>query len=112
MPKFDPSFARHCNYRTVAVSKTTATANISTASDGCPGQDYLERVIVIAGSTAAPGAVKVLDGDVQILNHNAQLTAYTGSNVYVYEIGCLSQSTKGFNITTGTSVTALAIGRF
>jgi hypothetical protein len=110
MTQFDKSVARACNYKKIAAGQTTAQVSVS--GDGIRGNDYLERVVVVAASTAAPGAVSVFDGTTSLLVHNAQITGYTLSNVYVYEIGVLCDSTKGFNITTGTSVSALAIGRF
>jgi hypothetical protein len=109
MPKFDVSVGRACNYKAVAAAQTTA--QISVSSDGCPGQDYLERIIITAVTTAV-GAVTLFDGATTLLTHNAQITAYTGTNVYTYELGILSQTTKGFNVTTGSSVSVVAVGRF
>jgi hypothetical protein len=94
----------------VAAGQTTA--NISTPGDAVYMRDYLERVIVVAASTAAPGAVSVFDGATSLLVHNAQITGYTLSNVTVYEIGVHAQTTVGFNITTGTSIFAVAVGIF
>jgi hypothetical protein len=109
MPRFNEDVAKHCNYKVIAASQTTS--QVSRAGDGIVGKDYLERVIVTAASTLG-GAVSVFDGTNTLLVHNAQVTAYTGSNVYVYEIGVACDTTKGFNITTGASVSCLAVGRF
>jgi hypothetical protein len=46
------------------------------------------------------------------VTHIAQLTGYLGDNVWTYELGVLCDSTKGFNITTGASVSCLAVGKF
>jgi hypothetical protein len=97
-------------WKKVAAGQTTA--NISTPGNDVVGRDYLERVILTAASTAAPGAVSVFDGGTSLLVHNAQITGYTLSNVTVYEIGVHAQTTAGFNITTGTSIFAVAVGIF
>jgi hypothetical protein len=97
-------------YRKVAASQTTAQISIS--ADQTKGRDYLHRVIVTAASTAAPGAVTIFDGTTSLLTHNVQITGYTGTNVYTYDVGVISDSTKGFNVTTGSSVSVVCIGRF
>lgn len=97
------------NYRKVAASQTTAQVSVS--ADQTKGRDYLHRVIITAVTTAV-GAVTVFDGTTSLLVHNAQVTGYTGSNVYVYEVGVLADSTKGFNVTTGSSISAVCVGRF
>jgi hypothetical protein len=97
--------------KAVSVSAGQTTANISTASDGVAGRDYIERLVVTSASTAAPGAVTLLDGAQSILVH-AMPSAFTSSLVTVYELGITAQTTKGFNITTGTSVSCVAIGNF
>jgi hypothetical protein len=109
MAKFNEDVAKTCNYKVVAASQTTS--QVSKAGDGIVGKDYLERVILTAATTAV-GAVTVYDGTTALLVHNAQVTGYTGSNVYVYELGVACDSTKGFNITTGASISCLAVGRF
>jgi hypothetical protein len=96
-------------WKNVAASATTAP--ISAPGDGVPGRDYLERVIVNAATTLV-GVVTVFDGDTSLLVHNAAHTGFPGSNVTVYEIGAFAQTTEGFNITTGSSVSCMAIGRF
>jgi hypothetical protein len=96
-------------YKKVAAGQTTA--QISTPSDGIRGNDYLERVIITCATTAV-GAVSVFDGTTSLLVHNALVTGNLGTNVYTYELGVLCDSTKGFNVTTGASVSVVCIGRF
>jgi hypothetical protein len=110
MARFNPNVARACNYKKIPASSTAA--QVSVPGDGIRGNDYLERVVVIAASTAAPGIVTVFDGTTSLVVHNVQITGYTLSNIVVYEVGVLCDSTVGFNISCGTSVSALAIGRF
>jgi hypothetical protein len=96
-------------YRKVAASQTTAQISIS--DNQTKGRDYLHRVIVTALSTAG-GAVTVFDSTVSLLVHNAQVTGNLGSNVFVYDVGVVSDTTKGFNVTTGSSVSVVCVGRF
>ena len=110
MPQFDLSGRPLRNIsKSIAASQTTAQMSVS--GDGVPGRDYLERVILTAATTAV-GAVSVFDGTVTLLTHNAQVTGYTGSNVYVYDIGATATTTKGFNVTTGSSIACVCIGSF
>jgi hypothetical protein len=108
MPRYDAG-GRAVNNRNVAVAAGQTTAQIS-VSGRCQ-DDYLERVIITQATTAV-GAVNVFDGTTSILLHNAQVTGYLGSNVHVYDIGTMCTSTKGFVITTGSSVTCVAVGWF
>jgi hypothetical protein len=109
MAKFQRDVARTCDYVKVAASATTAP--VSKSGDGIVGKDYLERLIVVAATTAAtPGAVTLFDGDVTLLTH--LVGANANGTVYTYELNILAQTTEGFNITTGTSVFALAVGLF
>jgi hypothetical protein len=98
-------------YKWKAVAAAQTTAQISDSSDAVAGRDYLQRVILTAATTAV-GAVTVYDGAQALLVHNAQVTGFLGSNVTVYEIGVTAQTTKGFNITTGSSIVAIAVGVF
>ncbi len=97
--------------KAISVAASQTTAQISASGDAVAGRDYLARVVVTSASTAAPGAVTVLDGAQSILVH-AMPSAFTSSLVTVYELGLTAQTTKGFNITTGTSVSCVAIGNF
>ena len=97
-------------FRKIAASSTTAA--VSVPGDQVKGRDYLERVVITAASTAAPGAVTVFDGATSLLVHNAQLSGYTGTNVYTYNLGITSDTTVGFNVSCGTSVSCLCVGIF
>jgi hypothetical protein len=96
-------------YTKVVAGQTTA--NISTAGDGVPGRDYISHLIITAASTAAPGAVTLLDGTTSLCVHSFQAATF-GSLVETVIIDAVASSTKGFNITTGTSVSVVAVGRF
>jgi hypothetical protein len=97
--------------KAVSVAASQTTANISTPGDAVVGRDYLEKVVVTSASSAAPGAVTVFDGAQSLLVHTLP-SGFTGSLVYVYELGLTAQTTKGFNVTTGTSVSCILIGNF
>lgn len=99
------------NTRYKAVAAGVTTAQISASGDGVPGRDYLSHVIITAASTAAPGKVTVFDGTTQLCAHGWNATVAT-ELVQTIIIDCIAESTKGFNITTGTSVSAVAVGRF
>jgi hypothetical protein len=109
MAKFKRNVAQMCDYVKVAASATTAP--VSKPNDGVPGRDYLERLIVVAATTAAtPGAVTLFDGDTTLLTH--LVGANANATIYTYELNITAQTTEGFNITTGSSVFALAVGSF
>jgi hypothetical protein len=96
-------------WRAVAASQTTA--QISVSGDGVVGRDYLERVYVQYTSTASPGAVTVFDG-AQALFVCTPTVALIDNLTQVFEVGLHSQTTKGFNVTTGSSVSCICIGVF
>ena len=96
-------------YAKVAAGQTTA--QISTPADSVKGRDYLERLIIIAASTAAPGVVTLFDGTTAVLAHQF-VAAGMYTLIDTLELGITANSTKGFNITTGTSVSVVAVGRF
>jgi hypothetical protein len=93
----------------VAAGQTTA--NISVASDAVRGRDYISHLIITAASTAAPGLVTLLDGSTSLLVHGFVAGTMTDLTETIV-VDAIAQSTKGFNITTGTSVSVVAIGRF
>jgi hypothetical protein len=97
--------------KAVSVAASQTTAQISAAGDAVPGRDYLEKVVVTSASSNAPGAVTVFDGAQSLLVHTLA-SGFVGSLVTVYELGLTAQTTKGFNITTGTSVSCIAVGNF
>ncbi len=110
MPQYtDSGLPRQNVWKNVAAGVTTGQVSVS--GDAVKGRDYLERVILTAVTTAV-GAVTVFDGTQALLVHNAQVTGFLGSNVTVYDIGVTSQTTKGFNVTTGSSISCLCIGNF
>jgi hypothetical protein len=96
-------------WKAVAASQTTA--QISNSGDGVPGRDYLERVYIQYTSTASPGAVTVFDG-AQALFVCTPTVALIDNLTQVFEVGLHSQTTKGFNVTTGSSVSCICIGVF
>ena len=90
----------------VAVAAGQTTAQISRA--GNAKGDYLDRVILIPASTAA-GGITLYDGGTAIL---ASAVPKASELVVTVELGITSQTSKGFNITTGSSMAILAVGRF
>jgi hypothetical protein len=108
---YDASGRALANSKYVKVAASQTTAQISTAGDGVPRRDYLSHIIVTAASTAAPGLVTVFDGTTSLLVHGWNATVAT-ELVQTVVVDCIAESTKGFNITTGTSVSVVAVGRF
>jgi hypothetical protein len=100
------------NYVKVAAGQTTA--QISSAGppeDGPRGVDFCEHVIVTAASTAAPGSVTLFDGTTSLFVH--AFSAATASELcQVVPVRVTAKSTKGFNVTTGTSVSCVVVGHF
>jgi hypothetical protein len=110
MPKYaiDGRALNNLSYVVVAASATTA--NISTPNDEVVGRDYLDRVIVTWATTAGTGnTITVLDGTTALAVIN---TTTLQELVKVVEFNCFAQSTKGFQITSGASVSCIAVGRF
>jgi hypothetical protein len=99
------------NSKYVKVAAGQTTAQVSVSGDGVPRRDYLSHVIITAASTAAPGTVTVFDGTTSLLVHGWSATVAT-ELVQTVIVDCVAESTKGFNITTGTSVSVVAVGRF
>ena len=90
-------------YVTVAASQTTAPVGVV----GC----YLESVTVIPATTAS-GAVTILDGSTAIATIPAA-AALGQSAPYCVQLGIRATSAStGFKITTGASVSVIAVGRF
>lgn len=108
MPQFDgPGREQeHSMYKAVAASQTTA--QISTSGDGAVG-DYIHRLIIVPASSAV-GAVTLLDGSTAVLSIPA--LAGGDSKPYGVECGMVCTSTKGWVVTTGSSVAIVAVGRF
>ena len=94
-------------YVSVAASQTTAQISRAGSAIG----DYLDQLVITAASTAAPGTVTLFDGGTQLGVYGfvpAGMSSLT-QNIW---LGINALTTKGFNVTTGTSVSVLAIGRF
>lgn len=99
-------------YAKVAAGQTTAQISVPGSAEFSPrGRDYIERLVITAASTAAPGSVTLFDGTTSILVHTFVPAGMT-SLVEIVPVGVTSKSTKGFNITTGTSVSVVAVGHF
>jgi hypothetical protein len=110
MPKYaiDGRPLNNLSYVKVAASQTTS--NVSTPGDEVVGRDYLDRVIVTWATTAGTGnTVNVLDGTTSLALVN---TTTLQELVKVVEFNCFAQSTIGFNITSGASVSCIVVGRF
>lgn len=97
------------SYKKIAAGQTTAQVSVS--GDGVPGRDYISHLIITAASTAAPGAVTLFDGTTSLCVFSYQAATFSELTTYL-PIDCIAQSSKGFNITTGTSVSVVAVGRF
>jgi hypothetical protein len=108
---YDLSGRALANTRYKRVAAGATTTNISNAGDGVPGRDYISHLIITAASTAAAGTVTLFDGTTAICVHGWNATVAT-ELVQTIIIDCLSETTKGFGITTGTSVSVVAVGRF
>ena len=111
MPKYGPEGKPldSANYKTVAASVTTG--QLSPAGNAVDRGDYIERLVITAVSTAAPGTVTLLDGTTNVGVYGF-VPAGMVTLTQVVDLGIEATSTKGFNITTGTSVSCIAIGRF
>lgn len=85
-------------YETVAAGQTAQVLGLA----GAQG-DYVERVVIVPGTSAA-GVVTLLDGSTSIsLFAGGGTTALTDLRPHVVEL---------WKITTGTNVTAIAVGDF
>lgn len=97
------AFDTYTEYETVAVSQTDQALGAT----GAVG-DYLKRVVLFV-ATAAQAAVTIKDGSTTI----ASFAASPGGGIGVYNIELGIRATgAGFKITTGSGVTAIAVGDF
>lgn len=97
-------------YYTVAAGQTTqniraAAGNTPAVSIAASG-DYLESIIIIP-ATATPGVVTVFDGTTAIFS----IPALTSIAPVRIEVRAYSK-TGSWNITTGASVSVVAVGQF
>lgn len=90
-------------YETVAVSQTDQVMGAT----GAIG-DYLDRVVLFV-ATAAQAAVTIKDGATTICAIPASPGG--GIGIYTIQLGIRAVG-AGFSITTGSGVTAIAIGDF
>lgn len=94
-------------YKSVAASQTTS--QISVSGDGIQGRDYCSHVI-ITGTTVSSGVVTLFDGTTVLFTHTVGTGIGPSAATVVVDVVC--DSTKGFNITTGSSVSCVFVGRF
>ena len=101
MTQFQSTGSVPGQYFTVAASQTTQAL-------GAVGKtgDYLEAFIIIP-ATATPGVVTVFDGTTAIFS----IPALTSIAPVRIEVRAYSK-TGSWNITTGASVSVIAIGQF
>jgi hypothetical protein len=96
MPYF---IGNNFNYKTVAASQTTAQI--------CGEGGYLESITVIPASST-PQTVALLDGSTTLF------TIVTGAGgdtkPYTIRIGGFAESSGGFKVTTGASVSVIVSG--
>src|SRR6188768_2213925 len=111
MPKIGPDgkWLDSSQYKSIAAGVTTG--QLSPAGNANERGDYLEALSVIWASTLG-GTVTLLDGTTAIMVIPAQVTGLTDITPRYVQLGITAQTTKGFNITTGSSVSCIAIGRF
>ena len=97
------------NYNTVAASATTQ--KLSAVSGGTTGGrgDYLEGFTLVA-ATGTPGAVTVFDGVTAVFTVPAGTATVLPYTAYV-PVRAYSK-TGAWNVTTGTSVSVVAVGQF
>lgn len=90
-------------YEAVAVSQTDQVLGATGAAG-----DYLDHVVLFV-ATAAQAAVTIKDGTTVI----ASFPTSPGGGIGVYDIAIRARSASGaWKITTGSGVTALAVGDF
>ena len=96
------------DYVFIGAGVTTKQVSVGTNSVG----DYLDRVVVSPLSSAA-GAVSIFDGTTAVISVAAVPTASGASmSPFTIDVGAVAVSTKGWNVTCGSNVQALAVGRF
>ena len=93
-----------------ATQYVTVAAGVTTAAVGGL-RSFLEAVTIVPGSTTA-GAVTIFDGSTAIVTIPAGAHAAQGIPYRVTLGVRATNASTGFKITTGTSVTCIAVGRF
>ena len=102
MAYFDEIFG----YVTVAASQTTAKLGVQ-ANTG----DWLQSLVVVPNSSTAQSVV-LKDGTSTIITIPTQSGGTGTPQPYALYLGMRSKKAGGWSITTGTSVSVLAIGHF
>jgi hypothetical protein len=92
-------FGNRFNYKTVAASQTTAQI--------CGEGGYMESITVLPASST-PGVVTLIDGSTNIMAIIAG--AGDGTKPYTVRVGAFAESTGGFKVTTGASVSVIVSG--
>jgi hypothetical protein len=96
-------------YTQVAARQTTA--QISAAGNAQERGDFLAGVQVTWASTLT-GTVIVYDGATALTTIPSPVTGATDITPRYVEFNIAAKTTEGFNVTTGSSVSCLLIGRF
>ena len=91
------------NYKAIAAGQTTAPI--------CGEGGYIAR-IQVANATSAAGAWSLLDGTTVIYAGPTPVGSAAPQLTYNVDLGIFADTTKGFNITTGASVSVLVSGNF
>ena len=97
------------SYKSVAAAQTTAQLS---ASGNAAERGYFLAGVQVTWSSSATGTVIVYDGATALTTIPSPITGATDITPRFVEFGITAQTTKGFNITTGSSVSCIAIGRF
>jgi hypothetical protein len=95
-------FATQFNYKAIAAGQTT--------SQVCGEGGFLHSLTVIPASSGA-GTVTLFDGTTAIM----VTPAFTGgaeTKPYTLHLDIIAESTKGFNVTTGASVSVIVSGNY
>ena len=108
VPRNSQAFKKCVDYKVVGAGVTTSQLGAGTNAVG----DYLDRLVIVAASTAAPGSVTLFDGTTTVMVFTFGGGNSMGSCAQTVDLGMAATSTKGWNITTGTSVSCIAIGDF
>jgi hypothetical protein len=95
----DAYLGNQFNYKTVAASQTTAQI--------CGQGGYIESITIICPSST-PGGVTLLDGSTNIMV--IPTGAGDGTKAYTVRVGAYSESSGGFKVTTGASVSVIVSG--
>lgn len=93
-------------YETVAASQTSQIMGTA----GAKG-DYIEGLLVVPASTS-PGAVTLIDGTTSITVFAGGASSLTTLIPFYIPLGINSVGANGWSITTGASLSLIAMGKF